>query len=94
MTFRQTTDLLQAQSYPITAETLTDRHGDHELTLPNGDENLGAVIERSGEESFESAFDAQQAVYASLSNKAIGRKGYSDRDPTPMGVEGHEPVSF
>ncbi|UWG49033.1 Uncharacterized protein HSRCO_2777 [Halanaeroarchaeum sp. HSR-CO] len=94
MTLNQTTDLLESQSYPLTADELTDRHGDHELTLPNGDESLGAVIERSGEESFESAFEAQQAVYASLTSKAIGRKGYSDRDPTPMGVYGPDPVSF
>lgn len=94
MTFRQTTDLLETQSYPITAEELAEEYEDHELTLPNGAENLGSVIERTGEESFESAFEAQQAVFASLSHKAIGRKGYSDRDPTPMGVEGHEPLSF
>ncbi|MGM0398943.1 MAG: DUF5789 family protein [Halobacteriota archaeon] len=94
MTLNQTTDLLESQSYPLTADELTDRHGDHELSLPNGDESLGAVIERSGEDSFETAFEAQQAVYASLTSKAIGRKGYSDRDPTPMGVYGPDPVSF
>jgi len=94
MTLRQTTALLEAQTYPMTATDLLDRHGDHEMTLPNGEETLRAVIERSGEESFESAFDAQQAVWGSVSDKAIGRQGYSDRDPTPMGVDGHEPVSF
>jgi hypothetical protein len=94
MTLRQTNDLLEAQSYPLTADELRDRHGDHELAHPNGEETLGTVIERSGEESFDSAFDAQQAVYASVGHEAIGRRGYSDRDPTPMGVDGPEPVSF
>lgn len=94
MTSDQFHDLLDAQTYPIDASDLIDRHGDHEFTHPTGSESLAAVIERSGEETFESAFDAQQAVYASLSAAAIGREGYSDRDPTPMGVDGHEPVSF
>lgn len=94
MTLNKTTDLLESQTYPLTAEDLKARHGDHELSLPNGEEDLESVIERSGEESFDSAFEAQQAVYASLSSKAIGRKGYSDRDPTPMGVYGPDQVSF
>ena len=94
MTLRHSTDLFEAQSYPLTAEDLTDEHGDHELRLADGEEDLRTVIERSGEETFHSAFDVQQAVYASLSSKAIGRKGYSDRDPTPMGVDGPDQVSF
>ncbi|AKH98552.1 DUF5789 family protein [Halanaeroarchaeum sulfurireducens] len=94
MTLQKTDDLLAEQSYPVTAEELAERCGEHELTLPNGAETLEAVIERCGEETFESAFDAQQSVYSALSSKAIGRKGYSDRDPTPMGVDGHEPLSF
>lgn len=94
MTSRQTTDLFEAQSYPLTAADLTDRHGDHELALAEGKEDLRTVIERSGEETFHSAFDVQQAVYASVSSTAIGRKGYSDRDPTPMGTFGPDQLSF
>ena len=94
MTLRKTAALLEGETYPITAEDLVRSVGDHHMALPNGAERFGAVIERSGEERFESAYDAQQALYASVSDKAIGRVGYTDRDPSPMGVDDHEPASF
>lgn len=94
MTLRKTAALLERETYPITADALVERMGDHRMALPNGEESFADVIERSGEEQFESAYDAQQALYGSVSDKAIGRVGYTDRDPSPMGVDDHEPVSF
>lgn len=94
MTLQKAADLIESETFPMTADELTTRLGDHEMALPNGAETLGDVIERSGEEHFGSARDAQQALYGSVSDKAIGRVGYSDRDPSPMGVDDHEPVSF
>jgi hypothetical protein len=36
-------------------------------------------------ETFEHPEDAEFAIRAALGENAIGRKGYSDRDPTPLG---------
>lgn len=94
MTFRETTAVLADQSYPLTAEELVERCGDHEVDYPNGDERLAAVIERTGEARFESAREAQFAVYGALGADAVGRIGYSDRDPMPMGTDGPRSVSF
>ncbi|MFB6070684.1 MAG: hypothetical protein ABEJ76_06625 [Halanaeroarchaeum sp.] len=94
MTLRQTADLLETESYPMTADELTTNLGDHRMSLPNGEERLATVIERSGVGWFGSANEAREAVYGAVSDKAIGRHGYSDRDPSPMGVDDHEPVSF
>ena len=94
MTLRDTTDMLAAQSYPLTAAELVEACGDHELDEADGGETLGAVIERSGDERFESALDATFAVYGAVGEDAVGRVGYSDRDPTPMGVDGPDQVSF
>jgi len=33
-------------------------------------------------------------TYGALGEEAIGRKGYSDRDPYCIGEEGHERVSL
>ena len=94
MTLRETGDLLAAQSYPLTAEELAAQCGDHQLDHPNGTELLGAVIERTGEGRFENALEAQLAVYGAVGADAVGRIGYTDRDPTPMGTDGPGQVSF
>ena len=94
MRLRETGDLLAAQSYPMTAEELAAQCGDHELDHPNGTEQLRAVIERTGEGRFETVLEAQLAVYGAVSAEAVGRVGYTDRDPVPMGTDGPRPVSF
>lgn len=94
MTLRKTSDLLAAQTYPLTADELTDQCGGHELEHPNGTEELSDVIERAGVNRFESAREAQHAVYGAVSAEAVGRIGYSDRDSTPIGTSGPRPVSF
>jgi hypothetical protein len=93
MTLRETTELLAAQTYPLTAGELAAACGDHELDHA-GDETLAAVIERCGEKRFESVEEATFAVYGTVDAAAVGRVGYSDRDPTPMGVDGPGQVSF
>jgi hypothetical protein len=94
MSLRETTDLLAAQSYPLTAQELAANCGGHKLDLPNGSEPLHAVIERSGAQRFENVLEAQLAVYGAVGAEAVGRVGYSDRDPAPMGTDGPRPVSF
>lgn len=94
MTLRETADVLESQNYPLSADELTDACGDHELDDNDGGEALDTVIERTGEQHFETALDATFAVYSVLDADAVGRVGYSDRDPTPMGVDGPTQVSF
>jgi hypothetical protein len=94
MTLRETASVLASQNYPLTADELADACGDHELDHSDGGEALDVVIERTGEQHFESAQDATFAVYSALDADAVGRVGYSDRDPTPMGVDGPGQVSF
>jgi len=87
-------EVFDAQQYPITTEELIETAGDLTLDLPNGTETLADALSRSGPETFESAEDALLTAYAGVSGKAIGRKGYSDRDPVCMGEDGPEEVSF
>jgi hypothetical protein len=81
-------------SFPSTTEEFVAEHGDVELELPNGAVTLGEVLETMPNEEFETEEDARYSAYSALSEAAIGRKGYSDRDATCMGEEGHEQVSF
>ncbi|WP_135536760.1 MULTISPECIES: DUF2795 domain-containing protein [Halostella] len=93
---RGTTDrLLDETEFPTTSEQFVERHGDKELELPNGTETIAEVLAHADAETFDTAEDARLTVYSSLSSKAIGRKGYSDRDPITPGSEyGPDQISF
>ncbi len=88
------TEAFEAHDYPMTTEELIEAEGDTTLELPNGTETVGDALGRSAPETFETAEDAMLTTCAGLSSKAIGRKGYSDRDPIAMGEEGPDEVSF
>lgn len=93
MMMQRTTEMLAETEFPTTTGELLDRYGDELLELANGTETLGEVLERSGEERYERKEDAEFAIYANVSDRAIGRKGYSDRDPTPLGSP-HGPTQY
>ncbi|QLC33344.1 hypothetical protein EFA46_003690 [Halarchaeum sp. CBA1220] len=94
MTLRTATDLLEDASYPTTTDDLRATYGNVRIEHPAGVESLDEVLARTGEEEFADATEAVHAVIGAVGQDAVGRVGYSDRDPTPMGVDGHEPVSF
>ncbi|WP_299262391.1 DUF5789 family protein [Halorientalis sp.] len=87
-------DRIGAHTYPATTEEVIEEYGDIELELPNGDERLGDVLGRLGTETFETAEDVRVAALSAVSSNAIGREGYSDRDPSCIGEDGHDQVSF
>lgn len=83
------------EQYPLTTDEFLDRFGDVELELQNGTERIADALGRMDDETYESALDARFAVYAAVSHRAIGRRFYSDRDPTPPDApHGPEQVSF
>ena len=71
--------------YPATTEELIASHGDRTIELPNGTETVGDALGRFSSETFETPEDVQLTLRCALSQKAIGRIGYSDRDPAPLG---------
>lgn len=83
-----------AQSYPTTTAELVEAHGDVEMELPNGAVTLKEVLAHMPDETLETAEEARLTAYSALGEAAIGRKGYSDRDPTSLGEQGHDPVSL
>jgi hypothetical protein len=85
---------LDAHSYPTTTEELIDAHGELEINCPNGTETFGDAFGRVESTTFETAEEARLTAYSAVGDAAIGRKHYSDRDPTALGVDGHEHVSL
>ncbi|USZ69617.1 DUF2795 domain-containing protein [Halorussus salilacus] len=94
MSLKQATTLLDRHDYPATSAQLADSYGDYELDLPNGTETLGEVFARVDSETFADSREAEETMYSAVSRKAIGREGYSDRDPTVLGTDGPGQVSF
>ena len=95
MRLHGTDETIQAQTYPLTTDELTECIGDDELELARGTETIADVLERFGEQTFQTPEDVRHTLEAGVCERAIGRKGYSDRDPTtPGSVYGHECVSF
>jgi hypothetical protein len=92
--FTDVNEQLDAHSYPATTEELIQEYGDLELVLSNGTETLGTMLSRLDNQTFDDAEAARLAAYSAVSDKAIGRKFYSDRDPFDPGEEGSEPLSF
>lgn len=92
--YTSTDGLFDDHTYPATTDELIDSYGEKRLELADGTQTIGDALSVAGEETFRSAEEARYAVYAGLSSDAIGRKGYTDRDPEPPGTTGHDLVSF
>ena len=86
--------LLTDQTFPTTTDRLTENFGDQQLTLEDGSETMGEVLARSGPETFHDPDQVMMTIYGGVSAEAVGRVGYSDRDPPPMGSRGPEQISF
>jgi len=87
-------EMFDAQRFPCTANDIISEYGDLTVELPNGDTTVADVFEALSGEEFASSQEACEAAYGVLGEDAIGRKEYSDRDPTMPGEDGHRPVSL
>jgi molybdopterin converting factor small subunit len=85
---------LDAHSYPTTTAELVEAYGEQELELADGSETFGEVVGRLGEQTFEDAEEVRLTAYSAVSEGAVGRQNYSDRDAPGIGESGHEQVSF
>lgn len=92
MRLRELDGLFDTPEYPITADEFIDRFGPSEVDLPAGAVTVGTVLGLCRPETYASPEEARLAFYGALPERAVGRKGYTDRDP-PMPGEA-EPVSF
>ena len=95
--FRNGTDeRIENQTYPLTADELAAELGDATLDLTHGSQTVSEVLEQIRcDETFQAPEDVRFTLFGGVSDSAVGRKGYSDRDPTPPGSpEAPESVSF
>lgn len=84
----------EQHTFPSTTSEVVEEHGDVELELPNGEVTLENVLETVPDEDFETEEDARLTAYGALGEEAIGRKGYSDRDPACIGEIREDQISL
>lgn len=82
MRLRQAQRLFQDLSYPLTTDELVARVGDAEINLPKGTETVADVFSRLSPGTYSGPEEAYTLFLSGLSDKAIGRKWYSDRGPS------------
>lgn len=87
-------DSFAGQTFPTETQQLIETCGEMTLELPNGENTLREVLSRMPDAEYETPEEAIQATYSALGEEAIGRKGYSDRNPRCPGEDGPEPVSL
>ena len=75
---------LETVSYPTTADRVVKEFDDPKLALVDGEEHLSSVLDRIDNEALDCCDDAKLAVLGGLKGEAVGRKGYSDRDPPTL----------
>lgn len=87
-------DRLERHQFPATSEEIIAAHGNATVELADGSERLGDVLARFGEQTFDRPDEVFDTVRAGVCHRGVGRRFYSDRDPTTGDGEGPEQVSF
>lgn len=83
---------LDRLTYPTSTDDVVSQFGTSEIDFQDGTERVDRVLGRFGAQTFDSPDDLRMTLYGALPGEAVGRRGYSDRDPP--GVDEVDPVSF
>lgn len=79
-------------SFPADADDVRDAMGDEEVTVSGveGGEQLGTVLDRMGDQEFESPDMLAETVRANVDSSLVGRENYSDRGTGSVDTAEHE----
>lgn len=84
---------LTGVSYPATTTEIAAACGDREVELADGTAKIADVYERVGVTTCADPAEAERLFTMAVGDAAIGRKGYSDREPPVPGAD-RDPVSL
>lgn len=71
-------EMLSEHKYPATSEELAVDYGQEPIDMPNETESIGSVFDRLEGERFETAEDAEEALYNELTGSEGGPGEYND----------------
>lgn len=94
MRLPETRDLFaRTLEFPVPRDVVIETVGSTELSPPDGESTtIGAVIERSDVEEFDSADDLYDTLMSLVGAQFVGRRYYDDRGSMPQDEENE--VSF
>ncbi|AFK17842.1 DUF2795 domain-containing protein [Haloferax mediterranei ATCC 33500] len=87
-------DAIERHEYPTSSTDFAQHYGDEVIELQNGQETVAEILARLGEETYTCPQDVRDALFTGVGHEAIGRRYYSDRDPSPFGEDGPQMLSF
>ena len=87
-------ELFDGLTYPVTSHELGRLIGDTEIEHPDGSETVGEVLARFSADTFGCPEEARLMFLSALGAGAIGRKGYTDRDPPTSPAESADLPTF
>ena len=86
--------LLDEVTFPIRVDQFVTEMGHHLIEYSTGTvESVEELCDRIDVSQYVSAEDAGMSLMLAMHGDAVGRRGYSDRDPPIHGVDGYDPVS-
>lgn len=89
-----TDEAIDELDYPLTTDEVVETLGDRELRRDSS-ETIADALGRVCSETYGDAEAARLAVCTGISDDAVGRKGYADREPSIGDLRnGYEQVSF
>ncbi|WP_122088515.1 DUF5789 family protein [Halalkalicoccus subterraneus] len=71
-------EMLSEHKYPATSEELAADYGQEPIDMPNETESMGSVFDRLEGERFETAEEAEEALYNELTGSEGGPEEYND----------------
>lgn len=81
-------EMLSEHKYPATSEELAVDYGQEPIDMPNETESIGSVFDRLEGERFETAEEAEEALYNELSGSEGGPQEYNDERELAAGEDG------
>lgn len=81
-------EMLSEHKYPATSEELAADYGGEPIDMPNETESMGSVFDRLEGERFDTAEEAEEALYNELSGSEGGSQEYNDERELAEGEEG------
>ncbi len=88
-------ELLNELAYPLSSEQLVSAIGSREVEYPTGKvESLETVCRRIEIDEYTSQDEVELILLSALHGDAVGRQGYSDRDPPIPEIDRYDPISY
>ena len=94
MRIDETAAEFETHEFQATRESVCEAHGDTRVQFADCEETVTTVLERAGDEEYQSYEELRTALFCGLPASAVGRRFYSDRNSPAVGEEGRTPVSF